>query len=624
MYTRMPNRTSFWTASRVACAVALLFSAVYLAALLNRHWVPHDEGILSQSAERILQGQLPHRDFNEPYTGGLAYLDAAAFRIFGVKLISLRYLLFLFFLAWVPLVFDIANQLSSPWPAAAITLLAVVWSVPNYTAAMPSWYCLFFATFGVWSLLRFLRDPRPRWLILAGACGGLSFLMKSPGLFYVAGVMLFLIYREQYLSESAASTEASRSNRVLTAYFFFLLFGLLVFSFLLLKVIMTTGGSPEFFHFILPAFAIVVMLLVREFRSPHAPSLERLKSFTAMSLPFLLGLAAPLCMFFLWFWWQGGLHDLLNALFFLHARRVADARRAPPDAILAIFTIVWAVVLTEKSKRNSPLWASTCKVALAGVALLVCWRVHFPYFMVVESVWAAVPVLVLAGTIILLKLERREPRQALQRQQAMCLLCVTALWNLVQFPFSMPVYLCYVAPLTLLSLVAMLRFVKDPPVVNWKISGVFLFLFAVLLLRFSYVVELEFPTPANQIVSPLEVAPARGLLVSRDDAEAYNTLVPFVVARARGGEILAGPDCPEVYFLAGFQNHSRLLFEFLEDPQRYQLQTAALLRDHPAIKVAVVHQHPQFSLTHRNILTDLVRARFPMSRQIGDFIVYWN
>src|ERR1035438_3469802 len=59
-----------------------------------------DDGALSQSALRVMQGQLPHRDFAEIYTGGLSFIHALAFRIFGVNLISLRICVFLFFLAW--------------------------------------------------------------------------------------------------------------------------------------------------------------------------------------------------------------------------------------------------------------------------------------------------------------------------------------------------------------------------------------------------------------------------------------------------------------------------------------------------------------------------------------------
>src|ERR1700739_170835 len=82
-----------------------LLSAVYAGMNLKREWVPHDEGILAQAAERVLHGEIPHRDFNDPYTGGVAYLDALAFRIFSPTLLALRYTLFAFFLFWVPTVF---------------------------------------------------------------------------------------------------------------------------------------------------------------------------------------------------------------------------------------------------------------------------------------------------------------------------------------------------------------------------------------------------------------------------------------------------------------------------------------------------------------------------------------
>ena len=57
------------------------------------------EGTLAQSAERILAGELPHRDFVERYTGGLSYLNAFAFRVFGVQLLAMRYALFVAFIA---------------------------------------------------------------------------------------------------------------------------------------------------------------------------------------------------------------------------------------------------------------------------------------------------------------------------------------------------------------------------------------------------------------------------------------------------------------------------------------------------------------------------------------------
>ena len=160
----------------IVLLTVLVVSAFYVAWHLNRGWMPYDEGALAQSAERVLQGELPHRDFDEIYTGGLAFLNAGAFRLLGTTLLPMRLALFVVFIAWIPAVFAIASRFVRPVVAGLVALLAVGWSLPNYTAAMPSWYNLFLATFGLVALFQYLEDGRQRWLVAAGVAGGLSFL----------------------------------------------------------------------------------------------------------------------------------------------------------------------------------------------------------------------------------------------------------------------------------------------------------------------------------------------------------------------------------------------------------------------------------------------------------------
>ncbi|HET7189448.1 MAG TPA: glycosyltransferase family 39 protein, partial [Gemmatimonadaceae bacterium] len=187
-------------------------AAAYVAWHLNRGWVPLDEGSLAHAAQRVLLGELPQRDFDDVYTGGLAYLNAATFRLLGTTLWSMRLALFAAFLLWVPAVFYVASRFTRPLMAAGITLLAVAWSVPNYPAPMPSWYNLFFATAGVAALLRYLEDARARWLVAAGVAGGLSFLVKVIGLYYVAGVLLFLVYLAHERARAAAGAAPQKGR----------------------------------------------------------------------------------------------------------------------------------------------------------------------------------------------------------------------------------------------------------------------------------------------------------------------------------------------------------------------------------------------------------------------------
>ena len=63
----------------------MVISGSYLYGKLAYEWIPHDEGLLGQSAHRVLNGELPHHDFQEAYTGGLSYLHAASMSAFGVS-----------------------------------------------------------------------------------------------------------------------------------------------------------------------------------------------------------------------------------------------------------------------------------------------------------------------------------------------------------------------------------------------------------------------------------------------------------------------------------------------------------------------------------------------------------
>ena len=145
-------------------ACVWILSLGYLGFYLKRNWVPHDEGTYAQSAERVLQGELPHRDFDEGYTGGLTFLNSLAFRMLGVNLASLRIILFVVFALWVPAVFYVATRFVPPLTAGAVTFLCVVWSVPNHPAPSPSWYNLFFAIFGIAALLRYIEAGHRRWV----------------------------------------------------------------------------------------------------------------------------------------------------------------------------------------------------------------------------------------------------------------------------------------------------------------------------------------------------------------------------------------------------------------------------------------------------------------------------
>ena len=187
-----------WLPTDEVLAALLCLSAIYLWRFAYDGWIPHDDGMLGQIAERVIAGEMPHRDFDDPYTGLLGYLHGLGFLTFGISLRSIRLVLFLFTLAWLPAMYVLARHFVPPLGAALVTALAMTWTLPNYFAAVPSYYNLFLATFGMVALARHVDTDRRYWLGIAGAFGGLAFLIKSAGGFYfVAAALLFLVCRER-------------------------------------------------------------------------------------------------------------------------------------------------------------------------------------------------------------------------------------------------------------------------------------------------------------------------------------------------------------------------------------------------------------------------------------------
>ena len=598
-------------------------SATYLGLNLNRGWVPHDEGILGQSAERVLNGEVPHRDFDEPYTGGLAYLDAASFHLFGTNLMVLRWVLFAFFLAWVPAVFGIAREFCSPWPAAGLTLLAVAWSVPNYPAAMPSWYCLFFTSFGVLTLLRYLCAPHPAWLFAAGLCGGLSFLVKSPGLYYVAGVLLFLVFHEQQRSRvpAAGSLAPTQSSLI---YVIFVRTCLVLFLVVLARMVMPRGGASELVHFALPALAISGLLAGRERGASYADNLTRFRRLFALVLPFLAGVIVPALFLVLFYWGSGALRALFTGLFINQLRRLTDARLAPPHWLFELLAtpMAWFVLRKRSSSRFS-ITAAVLQILAALTLLLVCRKSVLALLVILDSVRAAVPLLT-ALIAVLLYYRQKKRVAGIHDQRLMLLVSVVALMSLVQFPYAGPLYFCYFAALFFLMLAALLSILPQPMKLNLIVAGTFLALFAIFLFRPASIAAFEFDRLPAYPRSPLNLPRAGDLRVFDDEAARYRELIPFVASRAAGKPILAGPDCPQIYFLSSLRNPTPLFFDFFEPPEQYQTYMQKQLDRPDFIKVLIVNNSPAFSRPYRDILRSLARSRFSQSRKFDNFEVFWR
>jgi hypothetical protein len=596
----------------------LIVSALYVWWHLRRGWIPIDDGPVAQSAERVMHGQLPHRDFDELYTGGLAFVNAAAFRMLGTNLWTLRIVLFGVFLAWVPAVYYIASRFTRPLTAACIGFLAVVWSLPNYPGAMASWYNLFLATLGVASLLRYLEEPRARWLFLAGLAGGLSFLVKVIGLYYMAGVLLFLVFHANTVSTSSANAKAGAGR----AYAAFVTASLLAFVAALLLVVRSHLHVTEFVQFVVPGMLLAMFLIRNEWTHPSLSSRERFALLLRLMLPFLAGVALPVVLFTAAYARAGALGALVHGVFVAPQQRLAFIAVHAPDpwTMLALVPFAVLVLLAYRAKGR----LSQRETVLLALMFLLLLRATGGNGSLYRTVWFAartlLPVLAICG-VVLLSRKRQTDGSPRLREQTMLLLAVTTLCSLVQFPYTVSVYFGYVAPLVPLLALALYSHVRlrarTVPALLVAFFTAFA-LFRINATRIASVGNWYQPQPA---LAPLAMQRG-GIDVPKGDATTYGALVTKLRAHARGGYTWASPDSPEVYFLSGLSNPTRTLFEVFDDPPSRPEQVMRILEAHGV--TAIVLSSPSFSPPLSPEMYALVSARYPHSEYVGSFQLRWR
>ena len=621
--TQSPSRSGpRWYA---VLLVVWVIGSIYAGSHLMRGWVPHDEGSFAQSADRILHGQMPHRDYTEIYTGGLAYLHAFAFKYLGENLPTLRIVLFFFFFAWVPVFYWVASRFVKDWIAGALTLLAIAWTLPNYSAAVPSWYNLFFATFGLAAILMYLENRSALWLYIAGAFGGLSFLAKSAAIFYVAAVFLFFLFYEQGLSRSAARPEKGR-DRLYTVFVVLLMITLPA----ALAVFIRPHGSPErSVDFVLPSAVLAIILLMRESRGSMRRSSERLAELLTMCYRFAIGLLLPVAVFLIPYARAGALGAFVKGVFIVPFKRVSSAGAAPPD-LVTILPCLFLVALIGLAAwmRGAVRWISALVAALlSAYCLLTSAHNMASYRAVWHSAYWLIPVLTAAGGFILWSRARQGALTAdsPQEQRLFLLLALCATFGLIQYPFSAPIYFCYAAPLVILAALAVLAFVPSVPKTLMAVVFLCFLLFAVLRVTPPFIYAMGFYYQDDPETQPLNLPRAGNLKVDFPSAVIYEHLIPLVKEHARAGTIYAGPDCPEVYFLSGLANPTRAMFDFFEDDYEegdYQGVLRLVDGQHP--KVVVINTAPAFSEPYPAGIFGELMNRYPSRENIGQFVVFWS
>ena len=320
-----------WLCGLLSVAVGSAFAAIHL----QTGWFPHDEGQLGQAAERALAGEVPHRDFDDMYTGGLTYLNALAFKLWGIRSESIRWMMWCWFIPTLAGFYWLATRFSAPSQAGLITFLAAAITLPVNSPALPSWYNLFLMLLGAACLWQY-QDSRNRWWIFsAGLLAGLSIVIKITGLYFLAAALMICLHdellaaagpgdhRQQFLS--AGSNSWLKPYRVLVSA------GLLAFCGMVLLFSMTTDWLMASLHLTLPVWGLCIYLGWRLWYCQPGWPENRLRRLLQRAGPLVAGTLLPVGIWVVWYALAGGLAELGEGVFVLPRQRLGGASQPFPE-----------------------------------------------------------------------------------------------------------------------------------------------------------------------------------------------------------------------------------------------------------------------------------------------------
>ena len=193
---RAKDMTVKWLASEAVCCLVIVVFALILGMPRYRLGINYgDEGILAYGSERVLVGQVPHRDFYCNHPPLSFYTGALMFKLFGTSLVALRTLGLSMYVLIALLIYAMARHLSG-------CVMSLAAAMPVLVLGMPlSNFVPFASVHGIVTILlsalfvmRAVATGRRWWAFLAGLTTALLiFSRQDYGFYLIAAVLLYAL-----------------------------------------------------------------------------------------------------------------------------------------------------------------------------------------------------------------------------------------------------------------------------------------------------------------------------------------------------------------------------------------------------------------------------------------------
>jgi hypothetical protein len=103
----------------------------------------------------------------------------------------------------------------------------------------------------------------------------------------------------------------------------------------------------------------------------------------------------------------------------------------------------------------------------------------------------------------------------------------------------------------------------------------------------------------------------------------YEATVEVMREHTRGEYVWASPDVPQLYFLSGYRNPTRSLFEFFDDTTGRSARIIRALDEHH-VNLVVLNIAPQFSPRIPVELYRQLATRYPNSAFVEPYLIKWR
>jgi hypothetical protein len=599
---------------RIALLVTLAITTIYLGMLGNQGWIAHDEGLLAHSADRVLAGETPHIDFQDPYTGGLSYWHAQVFRVLGTSLTSLRTILVgvavLAVLAW----FLIAAKFLRPVSASVVTLLCLAWSFPNYFAALPSWYNLMFASWTMWAILKYSDQLKPRFLVVAAFAIGLSILCKITGVYALAATFFAVLFI--HLNQDPASYASAKHSKY-NSWQLMIGAGLLGITYCTLLFLLVGGrvSISNLALFCIPGTILMIVVFRQsQIAKTHSTSVSQLRLHTLLIIAVV---HVVLIVFCYGYFNQGAMTELLQGVIMLPTARLVGATFSPPSPNWLLLTIpLGLLIYYDRQILKTAKLPVVITVAVIGTILITFGGIPLVYRITFKSGHLLLPVIVTVGAAILIKSRTDFISKAI-RNRLFILLMFAAALSLMQYPYSSGIYFCYTSPFLILAVTAIVTRTKKYDRQLWGSVAAIAGIFAVVWINFSNPRTVGvFHQQASEMVT-LDL-PRGGLKIPAVGYDEIKPTIDYLQQHSQPNEyILAGPDCPQFYFLANRKNPTPQFYDLFQasvirgwrgkgyiTTVEQELKTAIEKRD---IKLVVINTIPEFSQPYSGEFIDWLK-----------------